>query len=62
MFDTGRRLPSSSMAPTCTPRQALGFDMDYRKLLKYFQKRGYLLRAYYYTAISKIRNIPRSAP
>jgi uncharacterized LabA/DUF88 family protein len=31
--------------------KALGFDMDYRKLLKYFQKRGYLLRAYYYTAI-----------
>ena len=31
--------------------KSLGFDMDYRKLLKYFQKRGYLLRAYYYTAI-----------
>ncbi len=31
--------------------KSLGFDMDYRKLLKYFQKRGYLLRAYYYTAL-----------
>jgi uncharacterized LabA/DUF88 family protein len=33
-----------------TSRQ-LGFDIDYRKLLTYFQKRGYLLRANYYTAI-----------
>ncbi len=31
--------------------KSLGFDMDYRKLLKYFQKHGYLLRAYYYTAL-----------
>ena len=29
----------------------LGFDIDYRKLLKYFQGQGYLLRAYYYTAL-----------
>ncbi len=29
----------------------LGFDVDYRKLLKYFQGQGYLLRAYYYTAL-----------
>lgn len=29
----------------------LGFDIDYRKLLSYFQGRGYLLRAYYYTAL-----------
>lgn len=31
--------------------KSLGFDVDYRKLLKAFQKRGYLLRAYYYTAL-----------
>lgn len=31
--------------------KALGFDIDYRKLLKAFQSRGYLLRAYYYTAL-----------
>ncbi|MCO6048676.1 NYN domain-containing protein [Mesorhizobium sp. RP14(2022)] len=31
--------------------RALGFDIDYRKLLGSFQKRGYLLRAYYYTAL-----------
>jgi uncharacterized LabA/DUF88 family protein len=31
--------------------RSLGFDIDYRKLLSSFQKRGYLLRAYYYTAL-----------
>ncbi|UXN07196.1 LabA-like NYN domain-containing protein [Bartonella sp. HY761] len=31
--------------------KTLGFDIDYQKLLKAFQKRGYLLRAYYYTAL-----------
>ena len=31
--------------------KALGFDIDYKQLLKSFQKKGYLLRAYYYTAL-----------
>lgn len=31
--------------------RALGFDIDYKKLLTTFQQRGYLLRAYYYTAM-----------
>jgi len=31
--------------------KALGFDIDYSKLLEYFQASGYLLRAYYYTAL-----------
>ena len=31
--------------------RALGFDIDYRKLLTYFRGQGYLLRAYYYTAL-----------
>lgn len=31
--------------------KSLNFDIDYRKLLKSFQERGYLLRAYYYTAL-----------
>src|ERR1700756_4963805 len=31
--------------------KSLGFDIDYRRLLKEFQGRGILLRAYYYTAI-----------
>src|SRR6266700_3331544 len=31
--------------------RALGFDIDYRRLLKEFQSRGALLRAFYYTTI-----------
>lgn len=31
--------------------KGLGFDIDYRKLLEEFRKRGCLLRAYYYTAL-----------
>lgn len=31
--------------------KGLNFDIDYRKLLKAFQKRGNLIRAYYYTAL-----------
>ena len=31
--------------------RALGFDIDYRRLLKEFQDRGTLLRAFYYTTL-----------
>jgi len=31
--------------------KALGFDIDYRRLLKEFQSRGVLRRAYYYTVV-----------
>jgi uncharacterized LabA/DUF88 family protein len=31
--------------------KGLGFDIDYRKLLEEFRKRGVLVRAYYYTAL-----------
>jgi len=31
--------------------KTLGFDIDYKRLLREFQSRGYLLRAYYYTAV-----------
>jgi len=31
--------------------KALGFDIDYKRLLREFQTRGYLLRAFYYTAV-----------
>lgn len=31
--------------------KAVGIDIDYRRLLKEFQNQGYLLRAYYYTAL-----------
>jgi len=43
MFIDGANLYATS--------RALGFDIDYRKLLGAFQKRAYLLRAYYYTAL-----------
>ncbi|MCP4384873.1 MAG: NYN domain-containing protein [Hyphomicrobiales bacterium] len=33
--------------------KSLGFDVDYRRLLLEFQKKGYLLRAYYYTAMAE---------
>src|SRR3989337_249927 len=33
--------------------KSLGFDIDYRRLLQEFQSRGYLLRAYYYTALAE---------
>lgn len=31
--------------------KALGFDIDYKRLLKEFQSRGYVLRAFYYTTL-----------
>src|ERR1700757_4573432 len=31
--------------------KTLGFDIDYKRLLKEFQARGELLRAFYYTAV-----------
>src|SRR5499426_1705653 len=31
--------------------KSLGFDIDYKRLLREFQSRGYLVRAFYYTAL-----------
>lgn len=33
--------------------KSLGFDVDYKRLLIEFQSKGYLLRAYYYTALAE---------
>mgnify|MGYP000560199243 CR=1 FL=1 len=33
--------------------KALGFDIDYKRLLTQFQTESYLLRAYYYTALAE---------
>jgi uncharacterized LabA/DUF88 family protein len=33
--------------------KSLGFDVDYRKLLEEFRRRGVLIRAYYYTALAE---------
>ena len=41
--------------------KALGFDIDYKRLLALFRTRGRLVRAIYYTALADARNIPRSA-
>jgi uncharacterized LabA/DUF88 family protein len=43
LFIDGANLYSAS--------KSLNFDIDYRKLLDEFRKRGVLMRAYYYTAI-----------
>ncbi len=31
--------------------KSLGFDIDYKRLLRHFEQQGRLVRAYYYTAI-----------
>ena len=31
--------------------RSLGFDIDYKRMLRHFEKKAYLLRAYYYTAL-----------
>jgi uncharacterized LabA/DUF88 family protein len=33
--------------------KALGFDIDYKKLLAYYRERGFLMRALYYTALAE---------
>ena len=43
LFIDGANLYSSA--------KGLGFDIDYKKLLEEFRKRGILTRAYYYTAL-----------
>src|SRR6201998_1884951 len=43
LFIDGANLYSAS--------KGLGFDIDYKKLLEEFRKRGVLIRAYYYTAL-----------
>src|SRR4051794_25301349 len=43
-------IDGANLHSTC---RALGFDVDYKRLLKEFQSRGALLRAFYFTAISE---------
>jgi uncharacterized LabA/DUF88 family protein len=42
--------------------KALGFDIDYKRLLKEFQSRGTLLRAFYYTAILEDQEVSSIRP
>src|SRR5437773_873395 len=44
----GLFIDGANLYATC---KTLGFDIDYKRLLKEFQSRGTLLRAFYYTAI-----------
>jgi uncharacterized LabA/DUF88 family protein len=39
--------------------RALGFDIDYKRLLNLFSEDCHLVRAFYYTALIEIRNIRR---
>ena len=34
-----------------TTARSVGFEIDFKRLLREFQSRGYLLRAFYYTAV-----------
>ncbi|WP_152045413.1 LabA-like NYN domain-containing protein [Aureimonas psammosilenae] len=52
MFDTREKIALFiDGANLYAASRSLAFDIDYKKLLTAFQKRGYLLRAYYYTAL-----------
>ncbi|OAP41248.1 labA-like protein [Sinorhizobium glycinis] len=52
MFDTREKIALFiDGANLYATSKSLGFDVDYRKLLSAFQKRAYLLRAYYFTAL-----------
>src|SRR4030081_2715739 len=42
--------------------KTLGFDIDYKRLLKEFQSRGTLLRAFYYTAIIEDQEYSSTRP
>jgi uncharacterized LabA/DUF88 family protein len=42
--------------------RTLGFDIDYKRLLKEFQSRGTLVRAYYYTAVIEDQEFTRLRP
>jgi uncharacterized LabA/DUF88 family protein len=44
-----------------TTTRALGFDVDYKALLKEFPRRGMLVRAFYYTAVIETV-VTRAAP
>ena len=42
--------------------KSLGFEIDYKRLLREFQLRGYLLRALYYTAVIDDHEYPSIRP
>ncbi len=51
MSDSGRIALFIDGANLYGTAKALGFDIDYKRLLAEFQRRGAVVRAYYYTAL-----------
>ena len=51
MSDSGRIALFIDGANLYGTAKALGFDLDYKRLLAEFQRRGAVVRAYYYTAV-----------
>jgi uncharacterized LabA/DUF88 family protein len=52
MFDTREKIALFiDGANLYATSKSLGFDIDYKRLLQEFQSKGYLLRAFYYTAL-----------
>ena len=42
--------------------KALGFDVDFKRLIEEFEKRGSILRSYYYTTISEVADFTAIRP
>src|SRR5258707_14072774 len=52
-------IDGANLYSTC---RALGFDVDYKRLLKEFQNRGALLRAFYFTTIVEDQEYSSARP
>src|ERR1700732_546286 len=52
-------IDGANLSSTC---RALGFDVDYKRLLKEFQSRGALLRAFYFTTIIEDQEYSSARP
>src|SRR3984893_3102009 len=52
-------IDGANLYSTC---RALGFDIDYKRLLKEFQSRGALLRAFYFTTIIEDQEYSSARP
>ena len=52
-------IDGANLYSTC---RALGFDIDYKRLLKEFQSRGALLRAFYFTTITEDQEYSSARP
>ena len=62
MTQSGRMALFIDGANLYATAKALGFDIDFRKLLAEFQERGRLLRAFYYTAVFADQEVSSARP